>query len=74
LADLPPPKCDFRYTPESGHRGPGAIKKASELISDSCWNVEIIAPDDATYHPEEIKQLKERGGIDPAHKMKDAAN
>jgi hypothetical protein len=74
LADLPPPKCDFRYTPESGHRGPGAIKKASELISDGCWNVEIIAPDGATYHPEEIEQLKERVGIDPAHEMKDAAN
>jgi hypothetical protein len=37
-------------------------------------DVEIIAPDSATYHPEEIEQLRERGGIDPAHEMKDAAN
>ena len=28
---------------------PAAIKKASELISDGCLNVEIIMPDGAEY-------------------------
>ena len=30
---------------------PAALKKAGELISDGCWNVEIVTPDGATYHP-----------------------
>jgi len=37
-----------------------AMKKATELISDGCLNVEIIAPDGAAYHPGEFEQLKER--------------
>ena len=32
---------------------PAAIKKASELISDGCLNVEIVMPDGATY-PETV--------------------
>jgi hypothetical protein len=42
---------------------PAAIKKADELISDGCWNVEIVTPDGAAYHPAEFDQLKERAGI-----------
>ena len=42
---------------------PAAIKKADELISDGCWNVEIVTPDGAAYHPPEFDQLKERVGI-----------
>ena len=42
---------------------PAAIKKADELISDGCWNVEIVTPDGATYHPAEFDALKERVGI-----------
>ena len=42
---------------------PAALKKADELISDGCWNVEIAMPDGATYHPAEFDQLKERVGI-----------
>ena len=41
---------------------PAALKKASELISDGCWNVEIVTPDGATYHPGEFDQLRERAG------------
>jgi hypothetical protein len=41
---------------------PAAIKKASELISDGCLNVEIIMPDGATYEPGEFGQLRERVG------------
>ena len=41
---------------------PAAMKKAAELISDGCWDVEIIAPDGAAYHPDEFEQLKERAG------------
>lgn len=41
---------------------PAALKKAGELISDGCWNVEIVAPDGATYHPGEFDLLKERAG------------
>lgn len=37
-----------------------AMKKATELISDGCWNVEIITPDGAAYHSGEFDQLKER--------------
>jgi hypothetical protein len=38
---------------------PAALKKAGELISDGCWNVEIVAPDGATYHPGEFDRLSE---------------
>jgi len=41
---------------------PAALKKAGELISDGCWNVEIITPDGATYQPGEFDQLRERAG------------
>jgi hypothetical protein len=41
---------------------PAAVKKAAELISDGCWDVEIIAPDGAAYQPGEFEQLKERVG------------
>jgi hypothetical protein len=41
---------------------PAALKKAGELISDGCWNVEIITPDGATYQPGEFEQLRERAG------------
>ena len=41
---------------------PAALKKAGELISDGCWNVEIVTPDGATYHPGEFDQLRERAG------------
>jgi len=43
------------YPPKADTEALGAIKKASELISGGCWNVEIITPDGATYHPEEIE-------------------
>jgi len=36
------------------------LKKATELISDGCWNVEIVTPDGATYHPGEFEALRER--------------
>ena len=38
-----------------------ALKKAAELVSDGCWNVEIVTPDGATYHSGEFDQLRERG-------------
>ena len=41
---------------------PAAIKKATELISDGCLNVEIITPDGANYHAGEFDQLRERVG------------
>jgi hypothetical protein len=41
---------------------PAALKKAAELISDGCWNVEIVTPDGAIYHPGEFDQLKARVG------------
>jgi len=41
---------------------PAALKKAGELISDGCWNVEIVTPDGATYQPGEFDQLRERVG------------
>jgi hypothetical protein len=40
--------------------GPAALKKAEELLSDGCWNVEIMTPDGATYHSGEFEQLRER--------------
>jgi hypothetical protein len=39
-----------------------AMKKAAELISDGCWDVEIVAPDGAAYRPGQFEQLKERVG------------
>ena len=41
---------------------PAALKKAGELISDGCWNVEIVTPDGATYESGEFDQLRERAG------------
>ena len=41
---------------------PAAMKKAAELISDGCWDVEIITPDGAAYHPDELGHLKQRAG------------
>ena len=41
---------------------PAAIKKATELISDGCLNVQIITPDGAAYHAGEFDQLRERAG------------
>ena len=48
----------------TSHRDPvpAAIKKASELISDGCLNVEIVMPDGATYNASQFGQLKERVG------------
>ena len=42
---------------------PAALRKAEELISDGCLNVEIVTPDGATYHRDEFDQLKERAGL-----------
>ena len=39
---------------------PAALKKAAELVSDGCWNVEIVTPDGATYQSTEFDQLRER--------------
>ena len=41
---------------------PAALKKAGELISEGCWNVEIVTPDGATYHASEFDQLSQRAG------------
>jgi len=41
---------------------PAALKKAGELISDGCWNVEIVTPDGATYQPGDFDQLRENAG------------
>ena len=43
-----------------------AMKKADELISDGCWDVEIVTPDGATYHSDEFDQLRERASGRPA--------
>ena len=45
---------------------PAAMKKAGELLSDGCLNVEIIAPDGTTYSPGQFEQLQERAGADLA--------
>lgn len=42
---------------------PGAIKKAGELISAGCLNVEVVMPDGAAYRPNEFAQLRERVGL-----------
>jgi hypothetical protein len=39
---------------------PAAMKKATELMSDGCLNVEIVTPDGATYSPGQFEQLQER--------------
>lgn len=41
---------------------PAAIKKAAELVSDGCLNVEVVMPDGAAYRPDEFAQLRERAG------------
>jgi hypothetical protein len=43
-----------------------AMKKADELISDGCWDVEIVTPDGATYNSGEFDQLRERVSSRPA--------
>lgn len=43
---------------------PAAMKKAAELISDGCLNVEIITPDGATYGTGEFEQLSERVAVE----------
>jgi hypothetical protein len=42
---------------------PAAMKKAAELISDGCLNVEIVTPDGAAYNSGEFEQLRERAGF-----------
>ena len=39
-----------------------AMKKANELISEGCWDVEVTTPDGATYNAGEFDQLKARVG------------
>jgi hypothetical protein len=46
--------------------GPAALKKAAELMSDGCWNVEIVTPDGAIYGSGEFDQLRERVGASTA--------
>jgi hypothetical protein len=43
-----------------------AVKKADELISDGCWDVEIVTPEGATYNSGEFSQLRERVSGRPA--------
>jgi hypothetical protein len=43
-----------------------AVKKADELISDGCWDVEIVTPDGASYNSGEFSQLRERVSGRPA--------
>ena len=42
---------------------PAALKKAGELVLDGFFDVEIVIPDGALYHPGEFDQLRERVGI-----------
>jgi hypothetical protein len=42
---------------------PAALKKAGELLSVGYFNVEIVMPDGAAYHPGEFDRLRERVGI-----------
>ena len=42
---------------------PAAMKKATELLSDGCLNVEIIVPDGSSYSPGQFEQLRERVGV-----------
>ena len=39
---------------------PAAMKKATELLSDGCLNVEIHTPDGAAYSLSQFEQLRER--------------
>jgi hypothetical protein len=39
---------------------PAAMKKATELLSDGCLNVEIITPDGAAYSLSQFEQLREQ--------------
>jgi hypothetical protein len=39
---------------------PAAMKKATELLSDGCLNVEIITPDGAAYSPSQFEQLRDQ--------------
>ena len=43
-----------------------AVKKADELISDGCWDVEIVTPDGTTYNSGTFNQLRERVSGRPA--------
>jgi hypothetical protein len=43
-----------------------AMKKAAELITDGCWDVEIVTPDGATYNSSEFDRLAERVSGRPA--------
>jgi hypothetical protein len=43
---------------------PAAMKKAAELISDGCLNVEITTPDGASYAASEFDQLRARAGAE----------
>ncbi len=38
---------------------PAAMKKATELLSDGCLNVEIHTPDGVAYSPGQFEQLRE---------------
>ena len=42
---------------------PAALKKAGELISDGCWDVEIVTPDGTSYQAGQFDQLKEQAGV-----------
>ena len=52
---------------------PAAIRKASELMSDGCLNVEIVLPDGTTYDPGEFEQLTERIELWPKRQLAEAA-
>lgn len=39
---------------------PSAVKKASELMSDGCWDVEIEAPGGTVYKPADFESLREQ--------------
>ena len=39
---------------------PAALKKAAELMSDGCWNVEIVTPEGVSYAPGEFDRLRDR--------------
>ena len=45
---------------------PAALKKATELISDGCWDVEIVTPDGAIYRHGEFDQLEDSQSALPA--------
>jgi hypothetical protein len=37
---------------------PAALKKAAELMSDGCWNVQVVTPDGVSYAPGEFDRLR----------------